>query len=108
MDRRRRLDAVRNLSAESPNGHARRCAARGEAIFRRGSEHDGLVRADGAKNGEGLVIRLSMMMVMMAVNGAAVAAANMADQAHRSRVDWIDLITYRSNLDDVVVILVVF
>src|SRR5258708_31476571 len=103
MDRRRGLDAVRNLSAESPKGHARRCAARGEAIFRRGSEHDGLVRADGAKNGEGLVIRLSMMMVMMAVNGAAVAAANMADQAHRSKVDGIDLITYRSNVKDVVV-----
>jgi zinc protease len=62
-----------------------------------------LVRPDGAKNGEGLVIRLSMMMVMMAVSGAA--AANMADQAHRSKVDGIDLITYRSNVKDVVVIL---
>jgi zinc protease len=62
-----------------------------------------LVRADGAKNGEGLVIRLSMMMAMMAVGGAA--AANMADQAHRSKVDGIDLITYRSNVKDVVVIL---
>ena len=49
--------------------------------------------------------RLSMMMVMMAVSGAA--AANMADQAHRSKVDGIDLITYRSNVKDVVVILAV-
>jgi len=49
------------------------------------------------------VKRLSMMMVMMAVSGAA--AANMADQAHRSKVDGIDLITYRSNVKDVVVIL---
>jgi zinc protease len=43
------------------------------------------------------------MMAMMAVSGAA--AANMADQAHRSKVDGIDLITYRSNVKDVVVIL---
>jgi len=49
------------------------------------------------------VIRLSMMMAMMVVGGAA--AANMADQAHRSKVDGIDLITYRSNVKDVVVIL---
>jgi zinc protease len=42
-------------------------------------------------------------MAMMAVGGAA--AANMADQAHRSKVDGIDLITYRSNVKDVVVIL---
>jgi zinc protease len=49
------------------------------------------------------VIRLSMMMVMMAVSGAT--AANMADQAHRSKVDGIDLITYRSNVKDVVIIL---
>jgi zinc protease len=44
-----------------------------------------------------------MMMVMMTVSGAA--AAGMADQAHRSKVDGIDLITYRSNVKDVVVIL---
>jgi len=48
-------------------------------------------------------MRLSMMMVMMMVSGAA--AANMADLAHRSKVDGIDLITYRSNVKDVVVIL---
>jgi zinc protease len=35
----------------------------------------------------------------------AAAAANMADQAHRSKVDGIDLITYHSNVKDVVVIL---
>jgi zinc protease len=52
------------------------------------------------------VIRLSMIMAitaMMAVNGAA--AATMADQAHRSTVDGIDLITYRSNVKDVIIIL---
>lgn len=38
------------------------------------------------------------------VAGAA-SAANMADQAHRSRIAGIDLITYRSNVKDVVVIL---
>ena len=49
------------------------------------------------------MIRLSLMMAMMAVSGTA--PANMADQAHRSKVDGIDLITYRSNVKDVVVIL---
>jgi zinc protease len=49
------------------------------------------------------VIRLSTIVVMMAVSGTA--AANMADQAHRSKVDGIDLITYRSNVKDVVVLL---
>jgi zinc protease len=49
------------------------------------------------------VIRLSMMMALLAI--AAPASANMADQAHRSKVDGIDLITYRSNVKDVVIIL---
>jgi zinc protease len=49
------------------------------------------------------VIRLSMMIALLAI--AAPAAANMADQAHRSKVDGIDLITYRSNVKDVVIIL---
>ena len=62
-----------------------------------------MVCAGGAKSGEGLVIRLSMMMALLAI--AAPAGANMADQAHRSKVDGIDLITYRSNVKDVVIIL---
>jgi zinc protease len=44
------------------------------------------------------------MILALLVSGVAVAA-NMADQAHRSKVDGIDLITYRSNVKDVVVIL---
>lgn len=44
-----------------------------------------------------------MMMALLAI--AAPAAANMADQAHRSKVDSIDLITYRSNVKDVVVVI---
>ena len=48
------------------------------------------------------MIRLSMMMALLAI--AAPAAANMADQAHRSKVDGIDLIIYRSNVKDVVVV----
>jgi zinc protease len=44
-----------------------------------------------------------MMIALLAI--AAPAAANMADQAHRSKVDGIDLITYRSNVKDVVIIL---
>jgi zinc protease len=43
-----------------------------------------------------------MMMALLAI--AVPAAANMADQAHRSKVDGIDLITYRSNVKDVVVV----
>jgi zinc protease len=49
------------------------------------------------------VIRLSMMLALLAI--AAPAAANMADQAHRSKVDGIDLITYRSNVKDVVIVI---
>jgi zinc protease len=49
------------------------------------------------------VTRLSMMMLLLAI--AAPAAANMADQAHRSKVDGIDLITYRSNVKDVIIVI---
>jgi zinc protease len=49
------------------------------------------------------VIRLSTMMVLLLLGSAA--TANMADQAHRSKIDGIDLITYRTNVKDVVIIL---
>jgi zinc protease len=49
------------------------------------------------------VIRLSMIMALLA-SGAA-AAASMADQTHRSKIDEIDLITYRTNVKDVVILL---
>lgn len=49
------------------------------------------------------MIRLSMMMALLMWGGAA--AANMADQAHRSKIDGIDLITYRTSVKDVVVVL---
>ncbi len=62
-----------------------------------------MVCAGGAKNGEGLVIRLSMMMALLAI--ATSAAANMADQAHRAKVAGIDLITYRTNVKDVVIVI---
>jgi zinc protease len=48
-------------------------------------------------------MQLSMTMALLLLGNAA--AANMADQAHRSKIDGIDLITYRSNVKDVVVIL---
>jgi zinc protease len=44
-----------------------------------------------------------MMMALLMWGGAA--AANMADQAHRSKIDGIDLITYRTSVKDVVVVL---
>jgi len=49
------------------------------------------------------VIRLVMILTLL-MSGAA-AAANMADQTHRSKIDGIDLITYRTSVKDVVIIL---
>ena len=49
------------------------------------------------------MIRLSTMMVLLLLGSAA--TANMADQAHRSKINGIDLITYRTNVKDVVIIL---
>jgi zinc protease len=49
------------------------------------------------------VIRIYAGMLLLAVGGAA--GATMADQAHRNQVDGIDLITYHTNVKDVVVIL---
>src|ERR1700761_3474692 len=103
MDRHRRLDLICNLPAKGPASHAGRRAAGSQAVFRGGPEHDRMVCAGGAKDGEGLVIRVSLLMTSLALSGTA--AANMAEQAHRSKVDGIDLITYRSNVKDVVVII---
>jgi zinc protease len=44
------------------------------------------------------------MILTLLMSGAA-AAANMADQTHRSKIDGIDLITYRTSVKDVVIIL---
>jgi zinc protease len=49
------------------------------------------------------VIRLSTMIVLLLLG--SVAAANMADQAHRSKINGIDLITYHTNVKDVVIIM---
>src|ERR1700726_2335719 len=107
MDRYRRLDAVRNISAEGAASHRRRCATSRQAVFRCGSEHHRMVCTGIAENGEGLVIRVCVIALLMIGNaGAAHAvAATMADQAHRSKINGIDLITYHSNVKDVVVIL---
>jgi len=48
------------------------------------------------------VIRLSMMALLLI---GSTAAANMADQAQRSKINGIDLITYRTNVKDVVILL---
>lgn len=48
-------------------------------------------------------MRISMLVALWSL--AMPAAAGMADLAHRSTVDGIDLITYRSNVKDVVIIL---
>jgi zinc protease len=49
------------------------------------------------------VNRFSIFLTLLAMSGTA--AAGMADQAHRSKVDGIDLITYHSNVKDVVIVL---
>ena len=49
------------------------------------------------------MIRLCMMIALLAASGAG--AATMADQSHRSKVNGIDLITYRTNVKDVVIIM---
>jgi zinc protease len=49
------------------------------------------------------VIRLSTMIVLLLLG--SVAAANMADQAHRSKINGIDLITYHTNVKDVVIVM---
>jgi zinc protease len=49
------------------------------------------------------VIRFSLLMMLFAAGNAA--AANMAEQTHRSKVAGIDLLTYHSNVKDVVIIL---
>src|SRR6202012_3446564 len=103
VDRDRGLVLICALSEEGPAGHAFRRAEGREAIFRRRSEHDGVVCAGGVQDGEGLVMRISLLAALLAMSSSA--AANMAEQAHRSKVDGIDLITYRSNVKDVVVII---
>jgi zinc protease len=49
------------------------------------------------------VIRLPTMIVLLLLG--SVAAANMADQTHRSKINGIDLITYHTNVKDVVIIM---
>lgn len=48
-------------------------------------------------------MRLQAVIVLLMLSGAAMA--NMADQAHRSKIEGIDLITYRTNVKDVVIIM---
>jgi len=49
-------------------------------------------------------MRLYVVIALLATTGSA-AAANMEDHAHHSKVDSIDLITYQTNVKDVVVVL---
>jgi zinc protease len=48
-------------------------------------------------------MRLPAGIAMLMLCGAA--TANMTDQAHRAKIDGIDLITYRTNVKDVVIIM---
>ena len=49
--------------------------------------------------------RLIALLIVGSAVAAHAAAATMADQAHRSKINGIDLITYHSNVKDVIVIL---
>jgi zinc protease len=60
-------------------------------------------RTRTAPSGETLVMRLPMVLGLLLLCGTA--TADMADLAHRSKIGDIDLITYRTGVKDVVVIL---
>jgi zinc protease len=62
-----------------------------------------LVHSNAADGGEGLVMRQLVLTALILASGSA--AANVASQSHRSQVAGIDLITYRTDVKDVVVIL---
>jgi zinc protease len=77
-----------------------------------------LVHSGAADGGEGLVMRhyfvmghgvrhqvLTALLLVSGATAANFAAANAADQSHRAQVDGIDLITYRTDVKDVVVIM---
>src|SRR5271165_6243508 len=112
MDRRRRLDVVRHVPAESSAGDPRRRPTRGETISQRRPEHDGLVRAGAFRSGEGLVIRLKIRPKMirrcvlpLALLASATAGAGMADHGHRAQAAGIDVVTYPTGVKDVVTII---
>src|ERR1700678_1104938 len=133
MDRGGRLDAVRDVSAEGRAGDGRRRAAGGPAISQRGPEHHRLVRSHPEERGDeepggrimrahrvtrrgfgarhGLRTALARLAAIAAAAVAATAAtimgasAAMVDNAHRSLVAGVDLITYQTGVKDVVVIL---
>src|ERR1700730_12854876 len=107
MDRRGRLDVVRDVSAESSASDSRRRAEGCETVFQRRPEHDGLVRAGAFRSGEGLVIRLKMIqkcVLPLALFASATAGAGMAEHSHRAQAAGIDVITYPTGVKDVVVI----
>ena len=117
VDRGRRLDAVREVSAGGRAGDARPGAARRAQISERGSEHHGLVRADArtarrrdhddARSRpprpfpEGLAFG---MRAWWRPSGALAGAPSLAEHGRRSTVDGIDLVTYQTGVKEVVVI----
>jgi zinc protease len=66
-----------------------------------------MVHSSAADGGEGLVMRQYVLTALMLVGAAAAnsAGASVLDQSHRSQVAGIDLITYHTDVKDVVVIL---
>src|SRR5580704_747153 len=119
MDRDRRLDPVRDVSAEGRAGHGGRRATRRARVFGRASEHDGLVRAQPGeitmtpRRGFNACILAACMLAGGAPAGAASAAAaptvaapaGMAARGHRAETAGIDVVSYPTHVRDVVVVL---
>src|SRR5208283_691646 len=108
MDRGRRLDLVRDVSAEGRAGDARRRAARRAAVPARGSKHHRMVCAHAAGRGERIVKSrrgLGLWMSAACLLASFGASANMAENNRRSQTAGVDLITYPTHVKQVVVIL---
>src|SRR5271165_2002936 len=114
MDRGGRLDAVRDFPAKDRGGDAGGRPAGGRTLSARGPEHHGLVRPHAANGGErivrargalkhGLVAAVCVAVAWLCSSGSA--RALMADKGRRTQTAGIDLITYRTHVKQVVVIL---
>ena len=97
------------LSAEGRAGDGGRRAAGGQAVPRRGAEHDRLVRSHARRPGRKDRDATSDVLRGWALGGVSrrelrACRANMAENGHRSQTAGIDLITYQTGVKQVVVI----
>src|SRR5450631_4416710 len=106
MDRRWRLDLVRDIPAEDRHRDRRRRAAGRASVLRGVAEHDRVVRAARVRRGARQVTGLSLrwrLIALVGLGGVALqAGAGMAQHAERSRAAGVDIITYHTEVRDVV------